>query len=129
MRADDVVNQKSTISFPRELPLDESEELLQYLAKELSTVIRYQSSSYGTMFPNERHLTIIREKTGISGTISRRDVFDDFELLQGEQNLASLRAMKFNTLPGLRLTDYRLRVRRLWDETRRAIDKYFEKSS
>ena len=134
MSIDEVV-EKTRIELPRSLTLKEAEELIYYLAKELPANVNYQTSYYKSVFHSfrESNKKILKQEDGtveINGSISNLEkpfAFDFFQFRASDKgDTSKLSVIAFHLVPGRELSEYRLEVRKLWDDVREKVGQYFE---
>ena len=123
--------EKSTIKFPRAISLSGAEKLLRYIADKLPANVAYTINRHRTLYhKNEMEISLREGSTGISGNIACRKTpiaFDSFEFTLSISDSSKLDTMQFNIIPGYELSEHRQEVRKLWDETRKIVFKYFSK--
>ena len=129
MRLDEL-SLASTIEFPKPLTLNETRDLLDYLAislpAEIRTTIEYLEDRY--YFPDEKGLRKSRGNLRISGSIKNVNKFTfDCFVSRSLRMYGSSRidAINFQTIPGYSLEEHGEDVRQLWDDIRNIVNEYF----
>ena len=121
---------KSRIDFPKSLDLEQSEELLKYLAKELEANVGYDISYHKSIAYEEEGVKISNGYFKINGRISLLDSpgkFDTFTMNSDYSipEVYKVRKLEFYRIPGYDFNQYREEIIELWDDTREVIGKYF----
>jgi hypothetical protein len=127
----DEITKRSTIEFPRPLDLEETESLMEYIAKSMPANVAYEKSSHVEMYhvDNVAAFAVFREQGSVAlgGTITTLACaeFDSFSCTPSLEDCTKIDKMRFNTIPGYTLEEHRKEVVRLWDSVRHTVLEYF----
>lgn len=122
------------INFPRDLNLEESEDLLKYLAEELRADVDYNISYHKSVNHRDKGVKISDGALKITGQIDLLDnseKFDYFTIRNSDfiPETHKVGMLEFSRVPGWDINDYREEVRELWGDVRKAVGIYFESRS
>ena len=128
------VTSKSTIDFPENLSLEQSEDLLKYLAENLPADIDYQISQHKSKRHIEKEVGTIEGTLEITGQIISRNNFlgcDSFTMANSDlsSEYFKIGRLEFSRVSGGDLNEYGGEVKELWDSVRERVGDYFESSS
>lgn len=121
---------KSRIDFPKSLDLEQSEELLKYLAEGLEANVGYDISYHKSIIHDRKGVKTIDGAFKINGHISLLDSPGKFDTFTMDSDYSipevyKVRKLEFYRIPGYDFNQYREELRELWDDTREVIGKYF----
>ena len=130
MALEEVV-QKATIIFPWDLTREQSRGLIKYITIKLRGLITYEFlHSIKIGYPSGYEVPLNEEKiSNQKGVITLSDppfISDDFQFKPSKKDESKLSAIQFHLTSDLKLEDYRPEVRQLWEDTRKAVEDYFE---
>ena len=120
--------ERGTIKFPFAISLEKTEQLLQYVAKNLPADIHYKASYHGQF----SHEECQDGSVSLSGTINHLEPsssFDSFESILSQQDYTMISGIRFIMIPGYDLDEYRQEAVELWDQVRTEVEKYFNDKS
>ncbi len=123
------VTKRATINLPKAITLEEAEELLEYLARELPGIISYRLERNMTLYHDDSEIIKSMGSVSLSGNIrsfKEHGNFDSFEGKPSEYHYSMIDTIGFFVVPGFDLTDYRQGAIGLWDDVRTLISRYFE---
>lgn len=122
--------QRLTIEFPGGLTLEQTKDLLGYVAKSMPANISYRDSRHGAFF-HDPETGALREEQGtvkICADIRATNnpgTFDTCESINSERDSRFISGLRFFTIPGYEIQDYRPEAVKLWDNVREIVDDYF----
>ncbi len=121
----------SIVTFPRDITLDEAEELIRHLAENLPAEVNYQVLQHKTALDRGEGIEIDPGTVKISGRIrSTKNVmaFDSFEFKPSKSHTSKLSEMSFVLIPGYdEFCEYSPSAISLWGEVKKETVKYFNK--
>jgi len=123
------VIEKATINFPRPLSLQETERVLEHVAKELPATITYHISAHKSLYHEAGSVAKNDGTIRIRGSISNLQkpmTFDSFRSEPHRRETNFIASISFNLILGYDLEDYGPEVLKLWDDVRRVINQYFK---
>lgn len=123
------VIEKTTIELPREIDLETAEELLRYLAGNLSANIHYNVSYFKSILKKDGEISEFDGSVSLTANISSYEnptAFDACTFMSSSTDTSKLSIIKFGQVPGWDLSEYRQEVRQLWDDVRETVKQYFE---
>lgn len=118
------------IEFPKSLSLEETNELLNYIAVNLPAKISTKTEIYCIRYHDEKENKGF-QKTQINleicGTIMNNNNFNFDNFITRNYILDSSRILgiNFQAIPGYKLEEHRLEVRQLWADVRKQVENYF----
>lgn len=123
------LEEKISIEFPMQLSVEETEKVLEYLAKELPGIISYKKSQVVTITGAEAPF---RDEgtVNIEGTIAALIpyyAFDNFKGKLSQWYLTKISGIQFQPIPGYTLEEHNPQTVKLWDKVRTVVTQYFEK--
>ena len=122
------------IDFPKNLDLQQSEDLLEYIARELPADVIYGVSYGKSIVHTEEGIETFDRGFKLTGQISSRDNFgksDSFSILNPDYTSEHFEVgrLEFSMVPGWDINDYRKEVLELWDGVRELVERYFKSLS
>ena len=125
----DELLQSATIEFREPLTLEETEELLDYIAENLPGDIHTKSDYYTQRhhYTDDKKLTRSRGTVSIGGSIKNLEKlsFDSFSSIHDSEDTSKTCAIRFQTIPEDELEEHRPEVRKLWSDVREQVNNYF----
>lgn len=141
----DELTEKSTIEFEEYLTLEQTDELLKYLARELPAHINYTTEETKNLYlcHGEKEIKSETTKIKLTGTISPeiiKSVVNVPNYLIETYSLSSvftcesdyfqeeekIKTLKFDLIPGKDLEEYDKEELKFWNAVREKVKKYFE---
>ena len=118
---------ESTINFSVSLTLEETEELLDYIAENLPGETHTRSDYHAIRYTENEKIARDRGTVSIGGMIrdARNSSFDAFSSINNSDDSSRISAIRFQTIPGYELEEHRPEVRQLWEDVRKQINDYF----
>ena len=128
------IHDRLTINFPECLNLEQSENLLKYLAEKLRVSVDYNISCHKSIIQMEGEVKTFDVSLKITGQIASRDnfgKFDSFTITDSDPALEIYKVgkLEFSMVSGWDINEYGEEVRELWDDVRETVGKYFESRS
>ncbi|MEM4244781.1 MAG: hypothetical protein QW404_02180 [Candidatus Nanoarchaeia archaeon] len=125
----DHVLEKTIIKLPRPLSLKETEDLIEYIAEQLPGDIYYKISRNKSVIKNPEGILKFDGSGSISANIKsyKSGAYENFSCEPDDFTKDSkISAIKFTTVPGWKLFDYRKEVVELWHEVGKIVAQYFD---
>lgn len=123
------VIKRSTIEFLRPQELEAVKFLLSEITKNLPGRINYQITQYKTLLPESHGFSEHEGTVILAGMIvntKNPTAFDSFQTVHSREETSEIKAIRFNLIPGYNeLSDYREEVVKLWDDTRKIVEKFY----
>ncbi|VVB78374.1 Uncharacterised protein [uncultured archaeon] len=123
---------KAAIGFPEPIGFEETQELIDYICKNLPGRANYHAGyhqSVGESLVKKGEFFNQRGTVDLAGMITRSDnsAFDGFNcLISRQEDTSNFEALAFQVIPGYDESDYNPEVLRLWDDVRRYVGNYFK---
>jgi hypothetical protein len=125
---------RANIEFLRPIGLEETQELIDYVCRNLPERVNYHASyhmSAGQSFQDKNEFFSQRGTVYLVGMISRGDgsAFDGFNCIisREQEDTSRFGRFSFQTIPGNDESDHDPQALVLWDDVRRLIGQYFER--
>lgn len=120
-----------TIEFPGPLTLEQAEDLLEYIARELPANINYDPSQFRNFFHNPQTGKLEKQEgtARIVGSIINLKSamgFNHFLTIPSERFCGAIEGLRFSLIPDFDLKDYEEEVVHLWDSVREHVHGYFD---
>ena len=128
----DDLMQAVTISFPSPITLEETQEILGYVAQNLPASIDTKTEIYDHRYLDENgNLIESRGTVNISGSIrnTKNSASDGFNTTYESGDTSKINSLVFQAILGYSLEEHRPEVRELWRDVRQQVDAYFEQRS
>jgi len=127
----DQILEKTIIKLPRPLSLEETEDLIEYIAGQLPADIQYKISHNKSVIndPEGKGLLKFDGSGGITANIKnhKSGAYENFSCEADDLTRDSkISVIKFTMVPGWKLFDYRKEVVELWHEVGKVIAQYFD---
>ncbi|MFH1332434.1 MAG: hypothetical protein ABIH63_04090 [archaeon] len=127
----DQVIEETTIGLPKPLSLEETEKLMEYLAKQLPGDVHYKISYNKSIIHGSKDEGLLKFDGSFDIKASIKSHSSGaYEYLNCEPNEltrdSKISVIKFTMVPGWKLFDYRKEVVGLWHEVRKIIAQYFD---
>jgi len=121
---------RATINFPGPLNLGQTEDLLEYIAREMPGKVYLQEEVHKTFSFEPKVGNLVKDQgtIGISATIinSCNPVsFDSCESVNYDRDSGFISGLRFFMVPGFDIPDYRPERMTLWDKVRDLVEDYF----
>ncbi|MEK6885468.1 MAG: hypothetical protein AABX17_00720 [Nanoarchaeota archaeon] len=122
--------QRATIRFPRAVSLNETEDVLKFVAKKLPANVNWTSQYYKNIFhtPERKFLTESGSVSLTAMITSLKTPFavDTFETLRFDRDSSRIEGLRATLIPGYDLiSEYRSEAVQLWDNVRKQTKAYF----
>ena len=127
----DEIMDETTISFKKDLTLEETEDLLKYVADNLPANISFHAG-YFRSYRRDEDMTftyVSDEIVEITGNIRQTNKTFSFDVFSGNHpndDTSGFSSLYFARVPGWEISDYRPEIRQLWKDVRGVVNNYFE---
>lgn len=127
----DELTKKTTIDFPRPIRSQHAEDLLCYLSSHLPANVSGKIGYFINYIydPETESSSEDKGTLKLSATVNSLKeamAFDSFQSKPWEANTSYISAIEFQRVPDWELEEYRPEIRKLWDDVRECVGKYFE---
>ena len=122
--------QRATITFPIALSLRGTEDLLQFVARNLPADINWQTHYFGNIY-HDGDRKLLRQYGTVSLSAMIRSLnnpmaFDSFESVHSRDDSSKIESLRAVLIPGYDLvSEYRVEAVKLWDDVRKQVSSYF----
>ena len=125
----DEVLTRTKIPFREPLSLEQTEQLMDYIARNLPANVNYHAGYFKKIYPwSDGRISSDLGTVDLEGMIrSKRELmgFDSFRSEHG-RNTSQIVAIQFITIPEYELYEYRPEVVRLWNDVGAMVSKFFD---
>jgi len=127
----DQIIEETTIKLPKPLSLEETEKLMEYLAKQLPGDVNYNISANKSIIHGAEDEGLLKfdGTVGVKANIKSHSsgAYEHFSCEPDEfaRDTSRISVIKFMTVPGWELFEYRKEVVGLWREVRNLVTQYF----
>ncbi len=123
----DDVAQRTLIEFPRNIVLEEAKSFLASFAANHNYRLSYTASrreSVGSLQGSKEDGSAELKGVGLEGQVSMASG-SGFEFERSQSDSLRFEAVRFERVPGWRLSDYSREAIQVWDDMREERDSYF----
>lgn len=129
----DKLMEESRIKFPHSLSLEKTDELLDYVARNLPGMINSKTevNEQRVNFGNDNKCHKIKGTVKITGLITDYNNynFDSFITERSIVNSSNIIGIQFDIIPGYSLEEHGERKLEFWRDVRRQVNNYFNENN